>query len=1023
MKKKLSCGLLALSLAFSASPSIPFGGVIPNIGSVDVSADDIAVIDDKTALVEGNFTIAPIEYTTETVTESKLTITPVAVDGGSTATVYSVTDITSPLSVGDEATKNNKATITAGETDAVFTGSIEVPFEVTTAEITESTPATLKGEYADEATTIADLPSTITVKTATNTTGFEVAVTDWTFDSSDGAFSITDGDINTFTANFDDANCDFTTNNVTATANVTVGAEATLSGTTITFDVDGTTTTADTIANGTVTFPSNPTKDGFTFKGWYTAATGGTEVASTNVFESETTVYAQWTAVEVPQTKKLTITLSNTTGYTNLFVVVGEVGKATTNTSDVHTAVFEDISTETVTVTVYNGTDATDPTTVIAIKEVTLSSAENTETIAVISKNVTITTPAEEITDDASLDKGEKPALASKVEVTVADIISGVTVTDSASDVVVKLEIENKPNTVVSQDEKIAIATTMVTPTLTGATLAGSIPLKLTMTPPDTGTVILVKIVGNTVTKVNDAVFEAVTPANNIMVMNAADPVTVSFEYDDSTASYALAVESLEDATDSGTIRTATTALDDILKSETNLTLTFTPKNATDLANYDTVVVDVDATALTWDVDDAIESKKLKDGVVYNVTFEGTTKFSLPATEYTAGTSSTNFVLEEVPKSASFTVKLEDFAEGSYTVSIGEVSKTPISEAGTTEPFNFNVLTAGSNYLIVVEDENSTEDNKVVAVKSITVLPDSTTFTVNGNTDAITQAPSGTNVGVVSGVTETLTSATTSDLETDHYMIASAANFDGNEEYDFKSNGKKHSKVSAEPVLFFDLSVYNDAGQSVKDGYKSVDMSIVLADTLTLSNPVVIHYNDDGSVKTVYSAKISGNTLTFTITQGFSIFGLAEGVSSGSISPPSTPSTSGGGSTGSYSSASSYHESGSIPTTGYIPEFRGVLLGEMINLDKIDVNGMEIEGWYYDTAFTQPVSNTATFVVTSDVIANGLYPKFVNQTSTDNTTGNDYTGSTGSTGSTGNNNTYVPSTVPSTWAKLLGKLF
>ncbi len=38
-----------------------------------------------------------------------------------------------------------------------------------------------------------------------------------------------------------------------------------------------------------------PARDGYTFAGWFTAATGGTEVTLNTVFDSDSTVYAQWT--------------------------------------------------------------------------------------------------------------------------------------------------------------------------------------------------------------------------------------------------------------------------------------------------------------------------------------------------------------------------------------------------------------------------------------------------------------------------------------------------------------------------------------------------------------------------------------------------------------------------------------------------------------------------------------------------------------------------------------------------------
>ncbi len=67
---------------------------------------------------------------------------------------------------------------------------------------------------------------------------------------------------------------------------------------TITFNANGgtaTETTSTTGSQGTLSsLPTNPSRDGYTFKGWYTAASGGTQVTTSTVFKADTTVYAQW---------------------------------------------------------------------------------------------------------------------------------------------------------------------------------------------------------------------------------------------------------------------------------------------------------------------------------------------------------------------------------------------------------------------------------------------------------------------------------------------------------------------------------------------------------------------------------------------------------------------------------------------------------------------------------------------------------------------------------------------------------
>jgi len=66
----------------------------------------------------------------------------------------------------------------------------------------------------------------------------------------------------------------------------------------ITFNANGgtvTPTTATTGTDGKLTTLPTPTRTGFTFNGWFTAATGGTQVIDSTVFTQDTTVYAQWT--------------------------------------------------------------------------------------------------------------------------------------------------------------------------------------------------------------------------------------------------------------------------------------------------------------------------------------------------------------------------------------------------------------------------------------------------------------------------------------------------------------------------------------------------------------------------------------------------------------------------------------------------------------------------------------------------------------------------------------------------------
>ena len=66
---------------------------------------------------------------------------------------------------------------------------------------------------------------------------------------------------------------------------------------TVTFDANGGTVgteNAETDAEGKLSELPTPSRVGYTFKGWYTAATNGTEVTVDTVYTEDTTIYAQW---------------------------------------------------------------------------------------------------------------------------------------------------------------------------------------------------------------------------------------------------------------------------------------------------------------------------------------------------------------------------------------------------------------------------------------------------------------------------------------------------------------------------------------------------------------------------------------------------------------------------------------------------------------------------------------------------------------------------------------------------------
>jgi uncharacterized repeat protein (TIGR02543 family) len=94
------------------------------------------------------------------------------------------------------------------------------------------------------------------------------------------------------------------TYSTTVTANITVYARWTASQVsqyTVTFNANGgNPTTAQTrmvVSGGTVGYgnmPTEPTRSGYTFNGWYTSMTSGSEFTYSTIVTSNITVYARW---------------------------------------------------------------------------------------------------------------------------------------------------------------------------------------------------------------------------------------------------------------------------------------------------------------------------------------------------------------------------------------------------------------------------------------------------------------------------------------------------------------------------------------------------------------------------------------------------------------------------------------------------------------------------------------------------------------------------------------------------------
>jgi uncharacterized protein (TIGR02145 family)/uncharacterized repeat protein (TIGR02543 family) len=113
------------------------------------------------------------------------------------------------------------------------------------------------------------------------------------------------------------------------TANTTVYARwvaGTVPTYTITFNANSGTVTPTggiTTAHGTLPSLPTPTRNGYTFSGWFTTATGGTEVSTGTIFTANGTIYAHWAA------KTFTVTFSSQGGSAVAEQNVAPGGKAT----------------------------------------------------------------------------------------------------------------------------------------------------------------------------------------------------------------------------------------------------------------------------------------------------------------------------------------------------------------------------------------------------------------------------------------------------------------------------------------------------------------------------------------------------------------------------------------------------------------------------------------------------------------------------------------------------------------------
>jgi uncharacterized repeat protein (TIGR02543 family) len=147
---------------------------------------------------------------------------------------------------------------------------------------------------------------------------------------------------------------------VTVSAARTFYAQFTANSYTVTWNTGSGTTTTSQTYGAALTLPTSPTKDGYTFGGWYTAASGGTQVTGSTVYSTAgaTTYYAQFTA------NSYTVTWNTGSGTTTTSQTYGAaLTLPTTPTKDGYTFkgwyTAEIGGTKVTSDTVYNTTSAT----------------------------------------------------------------------------------------------------------------------------------------------------------------------------------------------------------------------------------------------------------------------------------------------------------------------------------------------------------------------------------------------------------------------------------------------------------------------------------------------------------------------------------------------------------------------------------------------------------------------------------------------------------------------------------------
>ncbi|MDR1216817.1 MAG: InlB B-repeat-containing protein [Treponema sp.] len=109
------------------------------------------------------------------------------------------------------------------------------------------------------------------------------------------------------------------TSSTMVTADMTVYAKWTIIQYTVTFDLQGGKISGDTAAQTRTVnsgaslganIPSNPSRNGYTFDGWFTSTGGSSEFTDSTPISANLTIYAKWTIAQMPSNLSLAETLA-----------------------------------------------------------------------------------------------------------------------------------------------------------------------------------------------------------------------------------------------------------------------------------------------------------------------------------------------------------------------------------------------------------------------------------------------------------------------------------------------------------------------------------------------------------------------------------------------------------------------------------------------------------------------------------------------------------------------------------------